>query len=387
MALQTFGPNSNSIGAGVQAPLGAADDAFVAFGATVSSTNTHAIVGTGSSQAVNVQGTVMAADIGIHLGDNNNDADNHVLIGSKGYVGTIASDWAVYLQGSNSLLDNRGTIWGGGGFGVAVAGTAGTMTVLNSGTIEAFETGILQGSNTNMLVVNNSGLIRSTLNAVEGGVGVDQVTNTGLIVGNVTLFEGDDFYSGAAGHLSGKVLAGAGFDTVIGGTDNDWFDGGTENDALTGNGGADTLLGQDGNDTLNGGLGNDVLSGGNGNDTLFGGAGKDTLTGGLNNDFFVFNTALNASTNRDTVRDFNHANDTFKLENAVFTKLGAGVHALNPGFFHNGAAASDANDYIVYNKATGILSYDNDGSGSHAAIAFAILNNHPVLAANDFHVI
>ena len=85
--------------------------------------------------------------------------------------------------------------------------------------------------------------------------------------------------------------------------------------------------------------------------------------------------------------DFNHVADTIRLENAIFTKLGAGVHALNPGFFHADPAAADANDYIVYNKATGILSYDNDGSGSHAAIAFAFLQNKPVLAANDFTVI
>ena len=33
------------------------------------------------------------------------------------------------------------------------------------------------------------------------------------------------------------------------------------------------------------------------------------------------------------------------------------------------------------------LFYDNDGSGAHAAIAFATLSNQPVLAANDFLVI
>jgi len=179
----------------------------------------------------------------------------------------------------------------------------------------------------------------------------------------------------------------AGLDTLVGGNAGDRFEGGNENDALTGNAGADTLLGQDGNDTLNGGLGNDLLDGGNGNDSLFGRAGVDTLTGGANNDFFVFNTALNASTNRDVITDFNHVADTFKLENAIFTKLGAGVHALNPAFFRVGAKAADANDYIVYNKAAGLLSYDNDGSGAHAAIAFAALNNRPVLAANDFQVI
>jgi Ca2+-binding RTX toxin-like protein len=218
-------------------------------------------------------------------------------------------------------------------------------------------------------------------------VTVEQITNTGRIIGAITLYAGNDVYSGAAGHLIGKLLAGDGNDVAIGGIDNDWFEGGAQNDALTGNGGNDRLLGQDGNDTLNGGLGDDILDGGNGNDTLFGGAGKDTMTGGLNNDFFAFNTALNASTNRDVITDFNHVADTFRLENAIFTKLGAGVHALNPGFFRAGVKAADANDYIVYNQATGGLFYDNDGSGAHAAIAFAVLNNKPVLAANDFQVI
>ena len=63
------------------------------------------------------------------------------------------------------------------------------------------------------------------------------------------------------------------------------------------------------------------------------------------------------------------------------------MHALNPAFFRAGAKALDANDYIVYNKANGVLSYDADGNGARAAIAFAVLINKPVLAANDFVVI
>ena len=63
------------------------------------------------------------------------------------------------------------------------------------------------------------------------------------------------------------------------------------------------------------------------------------------------------------------------------------MHMLNPAFFRAGTKALDANDYIVYNRADGMLSYDNDGNGSHAAIAFAVLINKPVLAANDFVVI
>jgi Ca2+-binding RTX toxin-like protein len=154
-----------------------------------------------------------------------------------------------------------------------------------------------------------------------------------------------------------------------------------------------TALAGTGNNLANTITGNsfaNTLSGGIGNDRLLGGAGNDKLAGGPGNDAFVFNAALNASTNRDTIIDFANAagnNDSFQLENAIFTRLGAGVHALNPAFFHAGAAAADANDFIVYNQATGVLSYDVNGNAAGGAIAFALLTNKPVLAANDFQVI
>ena len=43
--------------------------------------------------------------------------------------------------------------------------------------------------------------------------------------------------------------------------------------------------------------------------------------------------------------------------------------------------------YIVYNQATGLLSYDASGNAGGGVIAFAVLTNRPVLAANDFQVI
>jgi hypothetical protein len=36
-----------------------------------------------------------------------------------------------------------------------------------------------------------------------------------------------------------------------------------------------------------------------------------------------------------------------------------------------GPKAGDANDYIVYDKGTGVVSYDADGNGRGAAVAFA----------------
>jgi serralysin len=238
--------------------------------------------------------------------------------------------------------------------------------------------------------LNNSGTIRAaTAYFSLGSVATSQdlITNSGLIVGDVLLGKADDLYSGAAGRIVGTIKAGDGADVLLGGALGEYFIGDAGIDYLNGGGGNDSLDGGTENDTLIGGIGLDKLIGGGGNDRLFGGLSNDTLTGGLNNDVFVFDSKPNAASNRDVITDFNHVADTIQLENAIFTKLGAGVHALNPVFFRVGAAAADANDYIVYNRATGILSYDNDGNGSHAAIAFAVLTNKPVLAANDFLVI
>jgi serralysin len=159
----------------------------------------------------------------------------------------------------------------------------------------------------------------------------------------------------------------------------------------TGNGLANTIIGNTAANVLSGGLGNDVLSGANGSDRLIGGAGNDTLIGGTGNNVFVFDTAPSTSANRDIVHDFTNTsgnNDIFHLENAVFAKLGGGAtHVLNPAFFRAGAAALDANDFIVYNKTTGIVSYDVNGNGAGGAVQFAVLTNKPTLTAGDFLVI
>ena len=165
--------------------------------------------------------------------------------------------------------------------------------------------------------------------------------------------------------------------------------GSTGNEAIIGNAAANTLLGGAGNDYLTGAGGNDRVVGEAGNDTLACGPGVDTLTGGANHDTFVFNGPPGTSANRDIITDFSHVDDTFQLENAFFTKLGAlsGAHMLTPAYFRAGAAALDANDYVVYNNATGNLFYDSNGNAAGGAILLATLINKPVLAANDFVVI
>jgi VCBS repeat-containing protein len=123
-----------------------------------------------------------------------------------------------------------------------------------------------------------------------------------------------------------------------------------------------------------------------GNDTVFPRGGNDTITLGAGFDTIVFNTPLGATANKDTITDFNPAQDAMKLENAIFTKLVA-VGPLRPAFFRAGAAALDANDHIVYNKATGGLFYDVNGNAAGGAIQFATLLNKPTLTYADFVVV
>src|SRR5262249_3575435 len=105
---------------------------------------------------------------------------------------------------------------------------------------------------------------------------------------------------------------------------------------------------------------NNSLIGGSGNDTLDGGAGNDTLNGGAGNDTFVFDSALGLS-NVDTVADFNDATDTIQLDHTVFSGLALGQ--LSASAFATGAATG-AGPQIVYDQASGALSYDANGAAA-----------------------
>jgi Ca2+-binding RTX toxin-like protein len=147
-------------------------------------------------------------------------------------------------------------------------------------------------------------------------------------------------------------------------------------EGLLGSNFADQLRGNGGSNTLDGGAGNDRLAGKLGNDVLTGGAGQDT---------FLFDTALNGSTNVDRITDFRVVDDTVALENAVFTGLAAGT--LQAGAFQTGAAATQADDRVIYDPGTGALLFDADGSGSGAAVRFATLGTGLALTYQDFLVV
>jgi subtilisin-like proprotein convertase family protein len=209
------------------------------------------------------------------------------------------------------------------------------------------------------------------VNVLNGGGGSDTMVGFG---GNDQYYvdAAGDIVTEAAGGGSDRVFASASY-VLTAGQEVEVFT--TTNTAglgainLTGNAFNQTMHGNGGANVLNGGAGNDVISG-------FGGA-----------DIFVFNTALNAATNHDTITDFNVAADTIHLENAIFTLLTA-TGGMAAGLFRDlSLGAQDADDVVIYNRATGDLFYDANGLTAGGQTLFADVTNGLALTAADFFVI
>ena len=154
---------------------------------------------------------------------------------------------------------------------------------------------------------------------------------------------------------------------------------------------AETLTGTSASEVLKGGAGKDAFSGAGGDDRLWGGLGHDTLAGGTGRDAFVFDTKPSRSANRDTIGDFSVKDDSLWLDNTIFTKLGKAGSVTKPALLNKGYfaldKAKDGNGYLIYNRNTGVLSYDADGSGAKKAVEIALLKKGLALTYKDFFVI
>ncbi|WP_442579103.1 calcium-binding protein [Mesorhizobium sp. ASY16-5R] len=232
----------------------------------------------------------------------------------------------------------------------------------------------------------------SAINTLIGGGGNDTILG---LKGDDILFgqEGDDILNGGTGPdglFGGNNLDTASYSTALAGVvasltrpaansgdaagdtyaSIENLTGSRFGDTLTGNSLVNALLGGDGEDTLNGRLGNDVMSGSSGKDT------------------FVFDTALSATGNVDSVTDFRAADDTVCLENAVFTTLTAkGTLALDAFRANTTGLATDSSDRIIYETDTGELYYDANGSAAGGGIVFAELTVGLSLTSADFVVV
>jgi Ca2+-binding RTX toxin-like protein len=230
---------------------------------------------------------------------------------------------------------------------------------------------------------------------VDGGKGVDAVDFSGeaLNAKGITLNLGksgkQDF--GAWGKDTLKSI-----ENATGSAVGDHITGSNKANVISGNGGADVIKGMGGDDDLygdtgpggssSGNSGADTMDGGKGNDSLHAGLGADLLIGGAGRDNFIFSALPNPFLGMDDVdriKDFNVKDDTILLS-SLYMEIDDGP--LDKDVFVLGSTAKDAEDRILYDKASGKLYYDEDGKGGDDAVHFATLQNKAALTYHDFLV-
>ncbi len=311
---------------------------------------------------------------------------------NNGVIAAFGGSNAMSFFGAGTV-NNTGVVWG------SIVSNR-YLNVTNLGSITGAI--VIQGSNgdTGSVITN-----RGTLGRVGGTDAIivlgdtnDIVVNSGKIIGDVQLGQGNNMFDGRAGSILGTVYGGFGNDTYqmtkmydivdLGGTDtiiaqlgltlaanfenltmigfgNFTGSGNTGNNVIIGNHGSNLLIGLGGADTLQGGKGQDVLNGGTGNDSLDGGAGNDRLLGGSGNDTLLGgdgNDRLAGDIGAD-VFDGGLGNDTLEGGNGADQLSGGdGADVLNGGAFGTdemtGGTGADRFVFERLNDSLAILAAD-----------------------------
>ncbi len=215
---------------------------------------------------------------------------------------------------------------------------------------------------------------------------------------------GDGLANTIVGNAGNNLIdGGAGADRMVGGKGNDIYIVDNAGDVVVekANGGTDevrssvsyALTGHVENLTLTGAGAisatgtkfDNVIIGNDGANTIDGRGGFDAQTGGGGADTFVFSSKLDAAANFATITDFEHGVDRIALDDRFFKAIGTGG-ALGEQFF-TFSAPTTRDQHIIYDQVTGLLSYDLDGSGAKAAVAFAQVTPGTILDHNDFLIV
>jgi len=374
-----------------------------------------------------LQGAAVSAAGLYQAGTTPSVTDDYVLIeqalsGADTLNGSAFDDVLYGYDGNDRVFGGGGadSLFGGAGNDTLVGGL-GNDTI--DGSLGTDTADFSAATSSLVLTLNGStnafakigGITEDTVRGVEnviGGSAADTLTGDGSD-NRLTGGNGNDQLRGGAGNDT--LLGGGGADGLRGGLGNDALDGGADIDqadytdktmsvavTLAGSTNVTVKIAGIGEDTLRnienvaGGSGADVLrgdnlanrlSGGDGNDILAGRGGSDTLVGGAGDDRFDFDSAL-LSAGIDRIADFNPADDTIRLENAVFTSLSSLGRLTATQFRSNTTGlAQDSNDFLIYETDTGKLFYDSNGNAGGGASQIAVLEKGLMLTNADFVVI
>ncbi len=303
--------------------------------------------------------------------------------------------------GSASIIDNAGTITGGGSATILAL----ACTIRNSGSI------INTGDGYSILFQDAEPTD-------------DRVINSGFLGGSVRLGGGNDLYDGRGGGMvDGIVFGDTGDDRFRPGAAEEIFDGGDGSDLLDFRGGvsaveialngaweqsgwaendtyigfehvtgtrlADRIGGDSAANQLAGMAGADTMQGLAGADLLTGGNGIDNLAGGAGNDSFRFNLLTDCG---DLISDFSSAaagnNDSVQISAAGFGGgLVAGALAASQFRARADNLAQDGNDRFIFRTSDRTLWFDADGNGAGAAVMVADLQAGASMTAADIVIL
>ena len=115
--------------------------------------------------------------------------------------------------------------------------------------------------------------------------------------------------------------------------------------------------------------------------------GRDTLQGQAGADAFVFDRAYGGD-NVDRIIDFNtneaNEGDTLMMRSPYFGGLAVGT--LDAELFVAGTQAQDANDRFIFDRASGQLWFDADGTGAADQQLIATFERNALVTASDIEI-
>ncbi|MFC3053269.1 calcium-binding protein [Kordiimonas pumila] len=193
-------------------------------------TNEGRVEAVGGSNAIGIKadsveftnqasGQIISSGVGAYFGPEIYSSGAEIIFVNHGLIEGDAG--AVQINETFYSFLNTGTLRSteDGGFTVSFGMGGSFYPVRNEGLIEAQganASAVITSDNTaSVFFMENSGTIRSTEAAIQGRLGDTQITNTGLIEGNILLGGGRDLLDLRQGQVEGNVDLGGGDDRLL----------------------------------------------------------------------------------------------------------------------------------------------------------------------------